>query len=432
MRIVFANKFWFCSGGVERVAFDEVRALENLGHEVAHFATAHPRNEASPWSGYFPPYIDLGDGAHLGLLDKITAAVRMFSNGEAARRFSKLLEDFRPDVVHAHAIHRQISPSILFVAARLGVPVVETVHDYHHICPGDTLLRGQSTICEPRSCGRIDFTPAVRHRCMDGDLARSALSAAETFFQRVRGSYARCVSLMISPSMFLAHAFKAAGWPTPIRVVPNAVQGGMGIGRAGSSLPGGDGLAEVLDNEEGYFFFCGRLVPEKGLREAAAAADSARVRLVVAGEGPLSGELEGLDRVQRLGWLCEDDARRVLAGSRAAVVPSLWYENAPMSVLEAMSLGVPVVASKVGGIPEQVRDGVDGLLVPAGDVRALTAALSALKEDPERARVMGIAARERTRRDFSMSRHIERLLEVYGEALSGTTVSSGEDVTTCA
>ena len=102
MRILVANKFWYRRAGLERVMFDEIAWLEAAGHEVAHFSATHPENDASPWSDYFVPYLEIGIESGISLRDKATAAGRMFWSFEAGRRFAHLLRDFRPDIVHVH------------------------------------------------------------------------------------------------------------------------------------------------------------------------------------------------------------------------------------------------------------------------------------------------------------------------------------------
>ena len=137
MRILVANKFWYRRGGLERVMFDELSWLADAGHEVAHFSTAHPDNDPSPWSEYFAAYLELGSHSRLPVRERALAAGRIFHNGAAAGSFARLLDVFRPDVVHLHGIHRQISPSILSETRRRRLPVVQTLHDYHHVCPAD-------------------------------------------------------------------------------------------------------------------------------------------------------------------------------------------------------------------------------------------------------------------------------------------------------
>lgn len=400
MRVLTANKFAFHRGGLERVMFDEMRWLTEAGHEVALFSSAHPDNEPSPWSGYFAPYLELGQGAELSLAQKATAAGRMFANGAAARSFESILREFNPDVVHAHGIHRQLSPSILRPARTAGIPVVQTLHDYHHICPADVLLYRGVEVCDPRRCGTLWYGACVSGRCVRGSLAASALSAAETGWSRLRRAYESGVSRFISPSAFLAEQMRRGGWKIPVDVVPNAVtvehqRSGVGSG----------------------FVYIGRLAAEKGIEVLLAAAEVAGIEVTVAGEGPLGHRLRmEHPEVRFTGRLGPADVARLVDGARGVVVPSRWYENAPMSVLEAMAAGVPVIASRIGGIPEQITDGVDGLLCPPGDVGALAKALRALDADEALAARIGKAAAETAVARFGSSAHVGALLASYQAA----------------
>jgi glycosyltransferase involved in cell wall biosynthesis len=402
LRVLVASKFWYQRGGLERVMFDEIAGLEAAGHAVAGFSTTHPDNVPSPWSEYFAPYLELGAGSALPLADKVRAVARMFSNRPAASAFDRLLADFRPDVVHVHGIHRQLSPSILFVAKRRRIPVVQTLHDYHHACPAAVLLRGGSVPCDPPLCGPLNTLPCVTARCVRGDATISVISAAETSWQRARRAYERTVDRFISPSHYLSTVMRQAGWTLPIDVVPN----GVDSARVGER------------QDEGFFLVASRLSPEKGVSFAARAAMEAGVPLVVLGDGPererLLADFPALDL---RGHVTADEVQRQLLRCRAAVMPSTAIENAPMSILEALSLGVPVISSSVGGVPEQVRDGREGLLVPAGDIDALAAAMRRLAGDPALASRMGHDARQRAREAFGFDRHMRGLVAVYERAL---------------
>ena len=223
MRVLVANKFWYQRGGSERVMFDEIEGLTRAGHEVVHFSTNHPANEPSSFAEYFAPYAELGVDGRLGIGERAVALLNLYSNREARRRFARLLDATHPDVVHVHGIHRQLSPSILVEARQRGLPVVQTLHDYHHVCPADVLLLKGTAPCVPRRCGRLNYLPAVANRCHRGSTASSALSASETGWQRLRGVYERTVQRFISPSRFLAATMRAGGWDVPVDLVPNAV-----------------------------------------------------------------------------------------------------------------------------------------------------------------------------------------------------------------
>jgi glycosyltransferase involved in cell wall biosynthesis len=407
MRVVVANKFWYRRAGLESVMFDEIAGLEALGHEVAHFSTTHPSNVDSPWSAYFAPYLELGIGGGLTLTQKMRAAANLFHNGEAARQFERLLADFTPDLIHIHGIHRQISPSVLRVAARRHIPVIQTLHDYHHVCPCDVLLFRGETPCEPRKCRELWYAAAVTGRCVRGRLSASALSAAETTVSRATRAYERALTRFISPSRFLADVMVAGGWDVPIDVVPNSVASPATSATRCEDSPG-EGFAVI-----------GRLRGEKGVEVALRAARQAGVPITVAGDGPLRHQLEAqFPEADFMGHLGVDGVGRLMRKVRAVVVPSLWFENASMTVLESMALGVPVVASRIGGIPEQIADGVDGLLVPPGDVDSLAEKLNVLHEDAGLARRLGDAARLKASDAFSLQRHMSLLLESYGRAVA--------------
>lgn len=401
MRILVTNKFWYRRGGLERVMFDEISWLESEGHEVAHFSTAHPSNVDSPWSEYFVPYLELGQNASLSTGDKAKAALRLFNNREAARRFAGILKEFQPDLIHAHGIHRQISPSILGVARKRNIPVVQSLHDYHHVCPADVLLRGGTEVCEPRECGKLWFGPCIGRRCVRGSLSASALSAAETTWAHVCRSYPRGVKRFISPSAFLGEQMRLGGWKVPVDVIPNAVA-----------------AQEICSTEGRGFIYIGRLAREKGIEVALDAARLSGTELVVAGDGPLRGWLEQVyPEVRFTGHLNGQEVQKLISSARAVIVPSRWYENAPMSVLEPMATGVPVVASRIGGIPEQVNDGLNGLLVEPGNVEELAQAMKRLDGEPGLAKQLGAEAARTVSEKFSPAAHVAALQRTYGSCL---------------
>lgn len=403
MRILMVSKFWYLRGGLERVMFDEIASLEGAGHEVAHFSTSHPDNQSSPWSDYFVPYIELGEHAGLTARQQVAATARMFYSVEAAKRFRRQLADFRPQVVHVHGIHRQLSPSILLEARRAGVPVVQTLHDYHPVCPCDTLLRGGSEACVPPLCHGRNLLPCVVHRCVRASVAASVASAVELFWRRWVMGYADLVALFIAPSHYLADVIRSGGWSRPpITVLPNAVP------LSSPSTPGD------------FFLYAGRLSGEKGVATLLAASARSKTPLVVAGDGPLARELRGKApaTVRFTGRATSADVARLLHDCLAAVVPSEWPENAPMAVLEPMAAARPVVASRVGGIPEQVRDGIEGILVPARDASALATAMVRLASDRELACRLGSAGRQRVVERFTPPVHLDGLLQAYRRVAS--------------
>lgn len=414
MRIVVANKFWYRRGGLERVMFDEIGWLEQAGHQVAHFSTTHPENDASPWSAYFAPYLEIGPHGHLGPGGNALATARMFWNGAAARQFARLIDSFKPDVVHVHGIHRQLSPSILVVARRRGLAVVQSVHDHHPICAAGDLLQGGVHTCEPPCCGRFNVLPCVASRCVQASTVKSALAGAELLSRRWLAGYAALVDVFVSPSRYLASALARGGWQNvPMHVVANALAVSDRV-----PSPGHEKARLPLGHEQTYFAYTGRLSREKGLTTLLEAVQMAGVSLLVAGDGPQAADMRS--RAPKgatfLGRLPGSAVDTLLAGCRAAVVPSECPENAPMAVLEPMGWGRPVIATRVGGIPEQLRGGVDGILVRPRDAVALAAALRLLGDDRELADRLGRSARLRVRARFSPESHLRGLERAYEAA----------------
>jgi glycosyltransferase involved in cell wall biosynthesis len=410
MRVLMVNKFWYRRGGLERVMFDEIKWLEDSGHEVAHFSTRHPMNQASPWEEHFVPYLELGADGGLSARQKVVATGRMFWNREAAQRFDRLLRAFAPDIVHMHGIHRQLSPSVVYAAKRRGVPIVQTLHDYHPLCPCDTLLRAGLEICDPPRCSSSTAIACFRNRCTRGNAAASGLATAEAAWRYRVMKLDRNVDALIAPSHFLSRMLQTwIGRLPPVHVVPNAVQ-------VREQSPPGD-----------YFLYSGRLAVEKGVLTLVKAARKEGLPLVVAGDGPMRAQLETAaeGEVTFLGHVDGKTVDRYLAGARAAVVPSEWYENAPLSVLESMACGRPVVASNVGGIPELIRDRVDGLLVERGNVDSLAAAMKYLSAQPSEATAMGRRAQEQVVLLFSPARHLELLTLVYSDCVGSSLKRSG-------
>ena len=227
--------------------------------------------------------------------------------------------------------------------------------------------------------------------------------------------YQSLVDAVICPSSYLASRVVAVAFPnTAFHILPNAVPERLPCGEASA----GKG-----------FVYAGRLSPEKGLTTLLRAAELAQVPLVIAGDGPLSARLRRCapPNVRFVGRVSGEAVDRLLSESRAAVVPSEWAENAPMAVLEPMSIGRPVIATRVGGIPEQVRDGKEGILVRAGDDIELAAALRILAEDSGLADRMGRAAHERVTALFSPQRHTSGLLGVYRSVLRARRASRPGD-----
>jgi glycosyltransferase involved in cell wall biosynthesis len=417
MRILQIHKFFYPHAGSETVLFNTRELLSSRGHEIIDFAMEHPDNVASPYADYFVPRRDYTDPER-PLPSRMHDALSSVYSVDARRRLGRLLDDVRPDVAHLHVIYHQLTLSIVDELARRNIPSVLTMHDYKIGCPAYVLYRDGAP-CDLCTTGPVENV--FLHRCVKGSRAGSLLAAIEARTVRMRGSYKK-IDAHIAPSAFAGRVAIATGIdPDTVHVVPNF-------------LP-----AEELEDpvealeQEPRFFFAGRLEEVKGIRDilgAYAADDRGLGTLVLAGAG---GELEGevlaaaesSRNVEYLGRLSRAQVLAQLRRSRALLMPARWHENNPMSILEARAVGVPVICTEMGGLPEMVEHGVDGLVVPRAQPQALSDAIRKLAHDQRLAWEMGHRGHERLLRDNTPDVHYERLIAVYeGACARRATIAS--------
>jgi len=404
VRVLHVNKYLYRRGGAESY-MQELAALQSdAGNEVGFFGMDHPENDPQPFASHFPSYLEL-EPPPASIVGKVRGFGRMVWSASARRGMAEVVDEFRPDVVHLHNVYHHLSPSVLSPLARRRIPTVMTLHDYKLACPTYRFL-DKGEVCQ--ACLGGHFTQAVRRRCKDGSLGSSAAMATELALHTGFGVYNH-VQVLLCPSRFMVGRMAAAGvFPERLRWLPHFV------------VP-----APEARGPRGRIVFAGRLSAEKGVDTLISAVGRAGpgVRLDVAGDGPDRQRLEQLAKtatadgqVQFVGRLEQKEVGDLIAAATAVALPSRWYENQPMIVLEAFARGVPVVASDIGGIPELIRHGLDGLLVGPGDVDGLAGALSSLVGDRTRAERMGRAARERAGVEFAPRLHLDRLAAAYNEA----------------
>jgi len=416
MRVLNVNKFHYRRGGAETVYFEQAVLLERHGHEVISFAMQHPLNDPSPYERHFVSNVELRDEQG-GIAGNLAVAGRMLYSREAARKLDALIRETRPDIAHLHNIYHQLSPSILPVLAKHRIPVVLTMHDYKLICPAYTLYANGAP-CERCKGGR--FYNATLQGCVKGSRAKSLLCTTEAYLHSALGLYRKHVSIFIAPSRFLAGKAAEFGMDEArITYIPNFI--------AAPPVPASDAPGR-------HILYAGRLERVKGVHTliAAYAASAAResTDLVIAGDGEARATLERevaarhLPRVRFTGHLPPAELGSLLDGALCVAVPSEWYENAPLSVLEAAARGRAVIVSDMGGLPELVRPGETGVIVPAADVAALAAAIDRLAADPALAREMGRNARAFMEESFSPAGHYGRLIALYERLLGSEAPSS--------
>ncbi|MCJ7523931.1 MAG: glycosyltransferase family 4 protein [Candidatus Aminicenantes bacterium] len=408
MKILLINKFFFSFGGTETAFFQTAKLLQEQGHEVIFFSMAHPKNRDSRQSSHFVSRVDFEEMR--GWREFVRGAKRILFGCESRARLEELLRVEKPDIAHLHNIYHHLSPTIIGTLKKHGVPVVLTIHDYKVVCPAYKLfVRG--AVCE--TCRSRRFYWCVLKKCIQGSRLKSLLCAVEVACHR---RYYEMIDALVSPSRFLMAKMAAMGFPTKrFRYIPNAV-----------SLEGGPPQG-AADPPQVLCF--GRLVEEKGIHLLIEAMKGVPAECLIVGDGPQKKKLQDQAagspdaRIRFLGHQPFPVLEPIIRRATMVVIPSIWYENNPFSVIESFSMGIPVVAARIGGLPELVIDRETGMLFTAGSSAELHDKIMLLLKNPDLGRELARKARLHLEQNFHPDVHIEKLLHLYQELIEANAKS---------
>jgi len=343
MKILLINKFHYIQGGADRHYLELADILKAHGHEVIFFSMQGSNNIECEQSKYFVNHLDFSKvKLDKDLFKKIG---RMFWSRQAQSKLQQLIDNEKPDIAHLHNIYHQLSPSIIKTLKKNNIPVVMTVHDYYLVSPLYSLF-AKGKVFDP---DRLKYWQIIINRAVKNSLAASVLSSTVNWWHKFRKHYSK-IDLFICPSQFLANYLEKVYPDANITVLPNFVK--------------------ELDNASGntgdYYIYAGRIIDEKGVDLILKAAKRLpNINFRIAGIGPDEYKLKkefSLENVKWLGQLNSQKLQKEIGKAKAMIAPSRWYENCPLSILESFSLGVPVIASNMGGIPEIVKDKENGLI----------------------------------------------------------------------
>lgn len=390
MKILLANKFYYRRGGDCIYMLNTEQLLKEHSHEIAIFAMQYPDNLPTPWSRYFPNEIKFSPGP-----DMLETIMRPFGTKEVKKKFNNLLDDFQPDVVHLNNIHTQLSPIVAEVAHQRGIRVVWTLHDYKLLCPRyDCLCKGE-TVCE--ECF-MDKFGVLRYKCMKNSGIASFLAYREAK-KWTRERLEACTDLFICPSRFMAKKMIQGGFKaSKIHTLCNFIEV--------------EKTYRQEEEKEDYYCFIGRLSHEKGVATLVEAARQLPYQLKIIGNGPLLPELKAQAAEAKIvfeGYKPWADIKEIVGKARFSVIPSEWYENNPLSVIETQCLGTPVLGARIGGIPELIEDGVNGMLFESKDITDLKNKIETMFNHP----FDYISLAQKSREKFSSEKYYLKLIELY-------------------
>jgi len=406
MRILQVNKFFYIKGGSERVFFNTIQVLENAGHKVICFSMKDERNFPSDYTKYFINNIEFQKSR--SYWQNIRKAVHFLYSWEARKKLEKLIIETKPEIAHLHNFSHQLTVSILSILQKYNIPIVQTLHDYQLICPNYRLFT-QGNVCQ--RCKRQRYYQAIIHRCVRNSYWLSALSSLELYWQRLFHLYRERVAVFIAPSLFLKQIMQAWGIKNKIVHIPYYLE-----------IPADN---EINHSVGDYLLYFGRLSSEKGLMTLLRAMRYLpKISLKIVGKGPVRPFLaefirkKKINNVQLLGERHGVALNEIIKHCRFVVVPSEWYENYPMAILEAMGWAKPVLGSNIGGIPEMIIDNENGWLFFPKNVNDLREKINLIYFNEELIRKCGYRARQTVEQKNCSTKYYQQLIKIYQQVLS--------------
>ncbi|MBR5157268.1 MAG: glycosyltransferase [Clostridia bacterium] len=346
MKILMVNKFLYSRGGCENYMLYLAEHLKKMGHEVEFFGMYDENNTVGNSAGLYTMNMDF----HSKGLKRFLYPFKIIYSFEAKKKIMQVIDAFKPDIVHMNNINFQLTPSVIYGAKKRGIPVVQTVHDYQMICPNHLLYNfNKNEICE--KCLKGSYVSCIKNKCIHNSRVKSIIGALEARLYSVLGTYKK-VDLYISPSYFLEEKLLSAKelYKGKTKTIHNFINKKKFT------------FENVSSNN--YIAFAGRLSKEKGVELLAEVAKLLpEYTFMVAGDGPDKNLIENIENVKFEGFLGGEKLIEFMSKAKLLVVPSIWYENCPLSILEAQCMGVPVVTMNNGGMAELIKDGVTGILV---------------------------------------------------------------------
>uniref|UniRef100_UPI004047FF07 glycosyltransferase n=1 Tax=Polaribacter sp. TaxID=1920175 RepID=UPI004047FF07 len=403
MRILQINNQHYLMGGAHRVYLDTAELLRKNGHDVFVYSLKEKQSFVDENDDFFPEAVDFRGG---NFLNKIVSIKKFINNRKAATQLKKYIKKIKPEVAHVHLFMGGLTTSILKVLKECKIPVVHTVHDYRLICPSYLFLDGNNKICEKCKNGR--FVNCVTNKCSDKSLAQSGILALDAYYRKYVMNPNNYISRYIFVSAFIAnkHDEFQKGIKLKSVVLHNFISN----------------LEDIAPNSKNgkYFLYLGRLSREKGVDTLISAAEGANINLKIVGNGPLLERRDSCKNknIEFLGFKNGSELWNIVKNASFVIVPSEWYENNPLSILESYAYGKPVIGSNIGGIPEIVQHNKTGYLFEQGSVSGLQEILvqaNAISE--EEYEIFSQNARCFAEDKFNPVKHYKELMNIYKEVI---------------
>lgn len=389
-RILQVHNYYQIPGGEDAVVANEKKLLEDYGHTVIQYTRNN--SELKTFS----------------ILRKLLLPFTTIFNPKTYKDIKKIIKKEHINIVHVHNTLNLISPAVYYAALKCNVPVVQTVHNFRLLCPGATFYRDRH-ICE--DCVEHGLGCAIKHSCYRGSKIETLICVISTWIHRITGVYGKiyyiCLTDFNKEKLLLLKQIKSE----KVFVKPNFVDSS-------------DVDIIPYEQRKNQFIFAGRLDKLKGidiLLEAWKLFEKEAPKLLICGTGPMVDwcnhyiKTNKLNSVEMRGFIPNIETKKIIANSKALILPTQWYEGFPMTIVEAYSVGTPVIGSDIGNVGNLIEDSTTGLKFNSCNPKSLFNAVNMLRKNSRNSREI----REFYNMHFSSNVNYNILIKIYS-SLRGT------------
>jgi len=410
MKILQINNYHYLKGGSEKVYFETSELLKRKRHEVIYFSVKEEETFETPYSKYFVEPIQYKDVSFFTKLKNVT---KFIYSKESKQKLEKLIIEEKPDIAHLHIFYGRLTSSILPVLKKYNIPTVMTVHEYRMLCPVYVMLDSKGKICE--KCTNGNYFHCIINKCNKGDIFNSTVSALDCFIRDKFFPYEEYIDKFIMVSKFIMnkHLEYKPQLKNKVVQIYNFVNTNFNE-------------KELKISHQNYYLYFGRLSREKGVLTLLETwKNFPNLKLKIVGTGELEKEVKTfvsnnkMDNVKILGYKTGEELENLVKNAKFVIVPSEWYENNPMNIIESFSYGKPVIGAKIGGIPELVLDNKTGFLFESKNVKSLVESINKA-ENLTDSEYLNLSknAYEFAKENFNSEIYYKNLISVYKEVLS--------------
>lgn len=403
MKILMVNKFLYPNGGSETYVFELGRQLERMGHEVQYFGMEDVHNIVGNHVESYTTNMNF----HGNYFAKLFYPFKIIYSVEARKKIRKVIEDFHPDIVHLNNFNFQLTPSILYEIKKKHIPIIYTAHDCQLVCPNHLCMNYKTQrVCE--KCQTIGFTQCAKYKCIHGSCLKSMIGMMEAQLYKLLRTY-KMIDVILCPSDFMKHMLD-----TNMNLYGRTI-----TMQNFTNLPKREKHNSLNQNSVAnkYILYFGRYEKEKGMETLIEACRKLpEIQFKFAGKGTFFPQIKKLGNVTECGFLESVQLMELIENATFTICASECYENCPFSIMESIMCKVPVLGSRLGGIPELIDNGKNGLLFTSGDVIDLVDKIKYLWYNEEVCRDMKTKCKDMEFDDLEI--YTKKIINLYQKEIS--------------